>query len=396
MFDPTPESEILHRLACLKKALARGGRSSILITHKPDLYYFSGTAQDAYLWVSLDHDPLLLVKRYLPRARRESCIKDILSLGSVRDMPGLIMDHCGQLPKTMDLALDVVPVRDFRFYGTLFPGVDMGDGAPAIQACRSIKSTWEIKQLERSARVSKQTFDFMADHLAPGVSESDFCGQVEAFARTCGHSGQIQTRHYRSEGFLAHLLSGDSGGLPGALDSPLCGTGPCIAYPYGAGPRIIRDNESLLMDLGSMCHGYHMDETRMFLLGNVDDAVVDAGEKSLEILHYIQEIMAPGVAIGEVFGASVKKAGELGLADSYLGTPGAKSRFVGHGIGLELVEPPIIAPGRKEPLAPGMVFAVEPKCIFPGKYAAGVESVIQITKTGSRFLSVTENKMFRL
>ena len=394
MFDPIPESEIFHRLSCLREKLA--GRASILITHKPDLYYFSGTAQDAYLWVSSDHDPLLLVKRYLPRAQGESCIKDIVPLGSIREIPGRILDHCGQFPGAMDLALDVVPVRDYQFYQTLFPKVDMGDATPAIQSCRQIKSAWELEQLEGSARVSKKSFDFIAAHLGPGISESDFCGQVEAFARTQGHSGQIQTRHYRSEGFLAHLLSGDSGGLPGALDSPLCGTGPCIAYPYGAGPRIIRENESLLMDLGSMCHGYHMDETRMFLLGQVAEPVVTAGEKCLEILHHVQDIMAPGVTIGEVFDASVEKAVALGLSDSYLGTPDAKSRFVGHGIGLELVEPPIIAPGRRETLESGMVFAVEPKCIFPGKYAAGVESVIQVTEKGSRFLSVTENKMFRI
>jgi len=58
------------------------------------------------------------------------------------------------------------------------------------------------------------------------------------------------------------------------------------------------------------------------------------------------------------------------------------------------VENPVLAQGRKEPLSPGMVFAVEPKFIFKDEFAAGIESMIHVTDKGSRFLSLTENKIF--
>jgi len=97
---------------------------------------------------------------------------------------------------------------------------------------------------------------------------------------------------------------------------------------------------------------------------------------------------------------SIKKqmdlAGKMGYADPYLGIPGLKSRFVGHGIGVELVENPILAKGRQIELAPGMVFVVEPKFIFKDQFAAGVESVIRVTETGSRFVSRTPHKIFSI
>ncbi|MBU0970108.1 MAG: Xaa-Pro peptidase family protein [Proteobacteria bacterium] len=394
LLDITPESEILARIHTLKTHMEGAGVQAILLTHKPDIYYFSGTAQDCYLYVCLDRDPLLFVKRYLPRANLESSIKDILPIQSVKEIPLKIMDARQKLPSTLGLAFDVVPVREYQFYKGLFKGTRFVDATPLVEACRQIKSMYEIQQMEAVAQVSKKTFDFMAHTLAPGISEMEFCGQVEAFARSCGHTGKLQMRHYRSEGFSFHLMSGKSGGLAGGLDSPVCGTGSCTAYPFGAGPKLICENEPVLIDLGTMVRGYHMDESRMFVLGKMEPCAMAASLAAMEILNLIQKAMIPGAVITDVFDASVSAAQTLGYETEYLGLPHLKSRFVGHGIGLELVENPILGKGRSTRLAPGMVFAVEPKFIFKDRFAAGVESVILVTETGSRFLSQTAHRVF--
>ncbi|MCP4717954.1 MAG: aminopeptidase P family protein [Desulfobacteraceae bacterium] len=394
LLDITPGPEILSRINILKIHMEGAGVQALFLTHKPDIYYFSGTAQDCYLYVCLDRDPLLFVKRYLPRAGLETPIKDIIPVLSIKDIPNGIMDAHQRLPSTMGLALDVVPVRDYQFFQGLFKDTTFVDGTPLIEACRRIKSVYEIQQMEAVAKVSRKSFDFMEKNLTPGISEMEFCGSIEAFARTQGHSGKLQMRHYRSEGFSFHLMSGKTGGLAGALDSPVCGTGTCTAYPFGAGPKLIRENEPILIDLGTMVNGYHMDESRMFVLGKMEPDAMAASLAALEILNLIQEALKPDVAIGEIFDTSVRAAVKMGYEQEYLGLPKLKSRFVGHGIGLELVENPVLARGRSTRLEPGMVFAVEPKFIFKDRFAAGIESVIQITDTGSRFLSQTENKVF--
>jgi Xaa-Pro aminopeptidase len=90
----------------------------------------------------------------------------------------------------------------------------------------------------------------------------------------------------------------------------------------------------------------------------------------------------------------VAYARKSGYEDQFLGLPDLKSQFIGHGIGLELVESPIISRGKKDVLEPGMVFAVEPKFIFNKEFCAGIESVIHVTENRAQFLSTTEHKIF--
>lgn len=394
LLDITPESEIFSRIDTLKRYMEEAGVEAILLTHRPDIYYFSGTAQDCYLYICLDQPPLLFVKRYLPRAELETPIKDILFVLSVTKIPLKIMEVHPKLPATMGLAFDVVPVKEYHFYQELFKNTTLVDGTPLIEACRQVKSAYEIQQMETAARVSKKTFDFMAKNLIPGISEMEFCGMIEAFARCQGHSGKLQMRHYRSEGFSFHLMSGKTGGMAGALDSPVCGSGTCTAYPFGAGPKLICENEPILIDMGTMVKGYHMDESRMFVIGEMATDAREASLAAMEILHLLQKNMKPGAVMGALFDLAVSAAEKMGYAREYLGLPHLKSRFVGHGIGLELVENPILAKGRSTQLRSGMVFAVEPKFIFKDRFAAGIESVILITDRGSRFLSQTAHKIF--
>jgi len=282
-FDPVPETEIISRIAALQGHMATLHLDALFLTHKPDIYYFSGTAQDCYLYIEKDQDPVLFVKRYLPRVQQETALAQIEPIESIKDIPPLIEHWFKKQPPTCGLAFDVVPVRDFHFYKRLFKATQFVDGSALIEACRQIKSSWEIGQMKKAAFVSKQTFDFMAKNIQPGISEMAFCGMFESFSRTLGHSGKLLARHYRLEVFPFHLMSGPNGGIPGALDSPVCGTGSSNAYPYGAGPRLLRENEPILIDFGTVIEGYHMDESRMFVMGKLADRAKSAAEVSLAI-----------------------------------------------------------------------------------------------------------------
>lgn len=395
-FHKTPAGEISNRIQALKIRMEHAGMGGVFLTHKPDIYYFSGTAQDAYLYVPVEKEPLLFVKRYLPRALAETGIKKVVPVTSITRIPEYIEAVHTSLPRSLGLAFDVVPVRDFQFLQTLFAPAVFADATPLIIGCRMIKSGWEIHQMEAVAGLSRKTFEFICKNMVPGESEMAFCGRVEAFARANGHSGKLLVRHYRAEGFSHHLMSGHSGGQGGALDSPVSGTGSCSAYPYGAGHKLIRENEPVLMDLGTMVNGYHMDETRMLVMGKLPPEAEQAGQAAIDILYHVKEKMVPGTPVDQVFTAAVDQARKLGLGSAFLGLPGLKSRFIGHGIGLELVEDPVLARGRQTLLMPGMVFAVEPKFIFKDRFAAGIESVVHVTDTGARFLTLTENRIFEI
>lgn len=142
-----------------------------------------------------------------------------------------------------------------------------------------------------------------------------------------------------------------------------------------------------MIDLGTVLNGYHIDETRMFSIGSMPERAMKACRASIEIHNKVLDHVKPGVAVSELFRISVSKAKTLGYADQYLGPEGYKVTFIGHGIGLELTEHPVIARDRDYILEPGMTFSLEPKMVFENEFSAGIESVFLVSETGHRLIS---------
>ena len=389
-----PAFEIERRIGHLQKNMQQTDIDALLIVQRVDLLYFSGTAQNGFLYIPAQGDPLLLVKRYAPRAREESSIAHIMEIASPKEVPGRILDVYGRLPHTLGLELDVLPVTHFNFYRQLFPVKNHVDGSFFIHQARCVKSPWEIEQMEKTARLSARTFEYMGTHLKEGYTEMEFAGMFEAFARKIGHGGKLRVRDYQSEVYPWHVLSGPNTGKMGLLDSPFSGEGTSVAFPTGAGFRKMMSNEPILIDLGFVFNGYHMDETRMFAIESMPKKAMDASMAAMEIHDAILETARPGIPINALYETSVARAKSLGYAETYLGPPGYKVSFVGHGIGLDLVEQPIIGPKNHDPLQPGMTFAIEPKINFIDAFGVGIESVFTITETGCRVISRVPQKIF--
>ena len=285
------------------------------------------------------------------------------------------------------LELDVLPVIEYEFYCTLFGDRQYVDGSPAIMKVRGLKSAWEIEQMEATAEMSRKTFEYMCGAIRPGISEMEFAGMYETAARRLGHGGKLRTRHFQSEGYPWHVLSGENGGMVGMLDSPSSGRGTSAAFPSGAGHRKLQKNEPILVDFASVLNGYHIDETRMFAIERMPDRALDACRAAIDVHNEIIATVKPGMTTGEVFERSVAEADKRGYAEPFLGPAGSKVRFVGHGIGVELIEPPFLAEGKTDVLEPGATIALEPKLCFQGEFAAGIESVFAVTDNGACLIS---------
>ena len=389
-----PASELKNRTLNIQKELLQNGIEGIFIVQRVDLFYFSGTAQNGYMYIPAEGEPLLFIKQYFPRAKAESSIAHMVKIDSIKEIPGLITDHCGRLPAVLGCELDVVPVNDFNFYRSLFNVKTWVDGSPLILKIRRIKSAWEIAQMENTAQMTGRTFRYMQEIIQPGLTEMEFAGLFETYARKLGHGARIRVRHYQTEGYPWHILSGQSGSLPGLLDSPASGAGTSPASPTGAGHKKLCANEPIMVDLGSVLNGYHMDETRMFAIGAMPDKAMRTCMAAIEIHDRILEAAKPGATLGDLFDCSLRLADKLGFADAYLGAPGHQVRFIGHGIGLEIIEPYIIARNRSDQLEPGMTFALEPKFVHENEFTTGIESVFVVTETGSRLITKIPVEVF--
>jgi Xaa-Pro dipeptidase len=388
------QSEIDGRISSIQTALVEKGMEGLFIAQRVDLFYFTGTSQSGYLYIPAEGEPILMIKRYWPRAVAESPIKNILEIKSIKEVPDIIAGAFGRMPRVIGFEMDVIPVREFHFYQNLFRDPVCKDASPMIHGVRMIKSPWEVERLEQTALLSSQTFEYIETHLREGYSEMEFAGIFEAFARKLGHGGMLRVRDHLTEGYPWHILSGRSGGLLGVLNSPSSGEGTSAAFPCGAGWKKIAAGEPILVDFNSVLNGYHFDETRMFAIGGMPAKAMDACHAAIEIHDEVLRRVKPGVTCDHLFQVSVAKAESLGYAEPYLGPPGYKVRFIGHGIGLELIEPPMIAAKRQDILQAGMVFALEPKMVFENEFAAGIESVFLVTESGHRLISKTPVKVF--
>jgi Xaa-Pro aminopeptidase len=389
-----PSFEVNSRISNIQKILQQTETGGLLIVQRVDLLYFSGTAQNAFLYIPVTGDPLLMVKRYYPRALQESSLKNIIEIKSVKEVPERIRDYYGTLPKTIGVEMDVLPVNEFNFYMTLFSGTFLVDGSGPIIETRMIKSQWEIEQMRLTAELSHKTFDYMKRIIEPGQSEMEFAGMAEAFSRKHGHGGKMRVRDFQTEGYAWHVLSGKNSAMVGLLDSPASGAGTSVAFPSGAGWKPLAPREPILIDFATVLNGYHMDETRMFAIGSMPQKSLDASKAAIEIHDFLLEKLKPGMTAHEIYEYSLKLAQKIGCQESYLGPSGYKVSFVGHGIGLELVESPILAKGKHTRLAPGMTFALEPKLVSRDEFMAGVESVFEVTESGTSLISTVPVEIF--
>jgi Xaa-Pro aminopeptidase len=113
----------------------------------------------------------------------------------------------------------------------------------------------------------------------------------------------------------------------------------------------------------------------------------------LDIQERIKTLATPGTPSGDLYTAAVEMAHQRGLGDNFMGVGDDRIRFIGHGVGLELDEFPFLAEGQQTELKAGMVVALEPKLIFPGKGVVGIENTHVVTPDGLEQLTHADQQI---
>jgi len=395
-FKYIPLQEIEDRLTRVRRGMKEQGIEALLVVQKMDFYYLSGTTQDGLLFVPLEGKPLLMIKRELERAKVESPLEDVVASNSLRELPSVIKDHLGRLPQTLGLELDVLPVKEYFKYQDLFTGVRLLDSSSIFRDARKIKNPFEMDLMRAAGEIGRKVYLEARDILREGMTEIQFGSLLEAVAKRYGHEGLLRVRSLNYEAYSWHVLSGLCGGIVSQSDSPMGGLGLSPAFPVGASLRVMRAHEPILVDFGTCYHGYQTDETRMFSIGKMEQKFIDAYNACREIHDAVLEEVRPGADCEALFVKTLHVAEKLGYRESYLGPPGLQTRFIGHGIGLELNELPFIAQGQSYPLEERMTFALEPKIVFPGEGSVGIENTVVVTQSGYEILTKVDQDIFEV
>ncbi len=377
----TPIAETTRRADLLREALAARGLEGALILQAVDLLWLAGTRQNAALWFPTEGEPALLVRKSLTRARAESPLGRVLPFPPSRELAALV-----GAPRRLGLTMDVVPVAVQQFWGKALPGVEWTDVSMLVRELRSVKSAWELDRMRATARLLSGVFAEVPAFLRPELREVDVSAELEVRMRRAGNEGSPRVRGFNQEFFMGLALAGSSASSPSYFDGPVTGSGLSPASPLGASLAPIGRDSPVLLDYTAIRDGYITDMTRMAVCGRLDGELLRAFEVARAIQDEVAAGLVPGAIPSALFALARKRADEAGLGDRFMGPPGAQARFVGHGIGLELDEVPVLAPGFDAPLQAGMTLAVEPKFVFPQQGAVGIENTFAVTPGGGEKL----------
>jgi Xaa-Pro dipeptidase len=389
-FAGLPIDEIMGRVQKASEATHAAGLSGLLILQHVDTYYFTGTAQRGALFIPADpagNPGVLFVIKDARRAAVESKFPTIRPLGKLRDLPGALAREGFDNLTSIGLEMDVLPAKNYFFLSELFPNTTFRDASGLIRKIRSVKSPLEKRLITRAAHQLMSLFAAVPSFFFPNAREIDIAIAAEAHLRGLGHQGPIRLRAFCQELFYGVVVSGPSGAVGSSLDGPVSGMGLSPAFPQGASPKIIGDSDPILIDMVGAWGGYLADGARLYYRKGLPDKARHAYAASLEIEEEVVKMARPGTRAGDLFAAAESIAERHGLLDHFMGIGGGRLSYVGHGVGLEVDESPVIARGSAEILVEGHVFALEPKFVFKDIGAVGVENTFFLGPAGPELLT---------
>ena len=385
------------RIARLQEALAGAGADGFVATHHVDIFYLTGTMQSGLLFVPREGEAVFYVRRSVSRAREESRVRTE-PLGSLRTLRERLAQAMPRLsgPCTLAAAFDTLPADGLERLKTALPEASWTNGSALIRTVRMRKDETELAAIRRAAQIVHEALAEAVLKLTAGMREIELLAEIEYALRRRGHLGLMRVRAAGAELVTGIAASGAAAAMPSAFDGPAGGEGLHPAFGKGAGWSRIERNEPILLDIGCNVDGYVIDQTRTAVLGVLDPDLEEAYDVSERILRALEERLRPGTVCEELYELAVGMAERSGLAAHFMGYGEDAVKFVGHGIGLEIDEWPVLARKFATPLAPGMVIAVEPKFTFPGRGVVGIENTYLITENGFEKLTLSREGLWRL
>ena len=398
-----PTSEIEARVNQLSISLAEANIEAALIQNPVDLYYYAGGRQNGALLVpaadstaSIDQGgdgATFYVRRSISRAKFEAGGDDspinIEQFPSLRNLADSLSSR--GIMRAPSLQFGEIPA-DFcqKFVSVLTPLGEVGDCTQIIHRQREKKSPWELSMMRDSAIIQQLMFDAVRDTVKHGATELELVAAAEEVSRRHGFGGTVQMRRFPLQCDRAVIVSGRAGGIPSFFDSAIGGTGPHPMAGMGSGFSKLQRNQPILVDLVHVHRGYVVDATRMFSIGQLDNTWHQRLSDMVEVSNSVVDTLGKGEDCSKAWEKGSELAESMGYGDHLMGMMPDQSKFLGHSVGLQLDESPVVARGFDRPLVDGGVMAIEPKLVFTNG-SIGIEDTWVKTDDGMERVTLSGN-----
>lgn len=356
------------RIAALQRQVREAGADLFVLMPGPSLTYLTRHAFEAHeriflLFVPAEDEPCAVLPA-LETDNWAASVPAVDRLFAWEDAEGpdaALAEACRRFASARRLAIEPLGMRymEYALLAARLPQAEIVDGGPLITALRGHKDDEEAGNIRRAAQIAEAALEETLGLLRPGMSEREIAAQLTSRMLAKGGEGIS---------FGPIVLGGPKSALPHGVPD---------ARPVGAG-------EFLLIDFGTSYNGYHCDITRTFVLGREADERMQAVYEAVRAGNEAGcAAAAPGVTAHAVHHAAAAPLAAPEFADFY------KHR-TGHGLGIDIHEPPSIMDGNHTPLEPGMVFTVEPGLYLEGWGGVRIEDDLRIVPGGAEILTSFE------
>ena len=384
------ENELELKWRRIQQAMRQEEADGCLLTMNMNLYYVSGQVFNGYFYLPAEGRPYWFVKRLtVPETNQVHVIR------KPEQMPELFRDLNLAMPRKLLLEEDELSYNECIRLQHVFRAEATGNASALIRHIRMIKTPWEIEQMRISARRHEAVYREIPACYRPGMRDIELQIEIEKRMRVHGSLGYFRAFGSNMDIFMGSLLAGENAGEPSPFDFALGGTGMHASGPLGANGTLLREGTTVMADMSGNYTAYQTDMTRVFSIGKLPDRAYRVHRVALEIQARMERTAKPGVSCAELYRDALAMAGQEGLKDCFMGTH-LQAKFVGHGVGLEINELPVLTTRSKDILQPGMTFAFEPKFVLAGIGAVGIENTFLVTDSGVEKMTLLDENIIEL
>jgi len=343
-----------NRVSTARDYLARSDADFILFLNMCNIRYLTGfSGSDAAFLLGRERGWFLTDSRYTTQAKAEVVGVEIVEYRSKLEGVTSLLKESGA--RRVGFEAEQTTVAFHRALSEGVPEVSLLPVGAELENLRQLKDAHELEQLAKTAEIASTALSSVLGQISPGMTERELALELEFAMRRGGADGKA---------FDFIVASGARGALPHGK----------------ASDKLIAAGELVTIDFGAVRDGYHSDETVTIAVGEPDS-------RQREIYRIVKE--AHDLALDAVRPGKTLK--ELdGLARNFIDAHGYGMYFghgLGHGVGLEIHEKPVVSPRSDGVVTEGMVFTIEPGIYIPGWGGVRIEDTVYVTGDGCQLLT---------
>lgn len=374
----------------IQKVMQEKGADGCLLTNGINLFYTTGHIYSGYFYLPAEGEPWYFVKR--PNGLVG---EHVVYLRKPEQLPDLFRENGLSMPQHLLLEADELTYSDYTRLQSIFQPQTTGNATALLRQIRRVKTPWEIEQTRLCARRHEAVYQEIPACFRPGMTDLEFQYEIELRMRKHGSLGLFRAFGPNMDIYMGSILAGPNAETPSPFDFALGGGGMDASCPLGANGTPLEEGMAIMVDMAGNYTPYMTDMTRVYSVGKLSDEAYRAHKVSRRIHQETEAAARPGVACADLYQLALHIVEEEGLASYFMGTK-QQAKFVGHGVGLQINELPVLTPRSKEILEENMIFALEPKFVLPGIGAVGVENTYLVTAQGCEKLTHAPEEIINL